>query len=251
MAGVDAIRAAAALLTRLPVRGPLVDVSGAAVFPLVGAAVGATGAAVLLLLGALGEPVVGAVAAVGIMALVSGGLHLDGLADTADALMAPDAERAEAARADPATGSGGVVALIVVLGAQVAALVSLQGGAEGPGVAAAACVSAAAVARATPVMGAWLWRRRARGDGFGSWFAARVGAGAAGLALALAAVVVVIAVTLVGSIALGTALAAGGAIGTLVLGWIVWRRDRLDGDGLGASVELTVAIALAAAAVAI
>lgn len=251
MAGVDAIRAATTLLTRLPVRGPIVDSSGAAVFPLVGAAVGVTGATVLLLLGALGEPVLGAVAAVGIMALVSGGLHLDGLVDTADALMAPDPERAEAARADPATGPGGVVALLVVLGAQVAALASLLGAPDGPMVAAAACIGAAAVGRAVPVIGARLWRQRARGDGFGSWFAARVGAGEAGIALGLATVVAVVAAAVVGSIALGSALAAGGAIGTLILGWIVWRRDRLDGDGLGASVELTVAIALAAAAVAI
>jgi len=248
--GADSIRAAAALLTRLPVHGPLVDASGAAAFPLVGAAVGAAGAAVLLLLGGTGEPGIAAVGAVGIMALVSGGLHLDGLADTADALMSPDAERAEAARADPAAGSGGVVALIVILGAQVAALSSLLAAPDGPGIAAAACIGAAAVSRAVPVVGARLWRRRARGDGFGSWFATRIGAGEAALAIVVAAIVVAIAAGVVGAVAIGLALAIGGGLGTLVLGWIVWRRDRLDGDGLGASVELTVAIALAAASVA-
>lgn len=251
MTGVDDIRAAAALLTRLPVHGPLVDASGAGAFPLVGAAIGAAGAAVIMLLGGLGEPGVAAVGAVGIMALVSGGLHLDGLADTADALMAPDAERAEAARADPATGSGGVVALVVVLGAQVVALVSLMGAADGPRVAATACVAAAAVSRAVPVVGARLWRRRARGDGFGSWFASRMGGREAALAIVVAAIVMATATVVVGSVAIGVALVTGGGLGTLVLGWIVWRRDRLDGDGLGASVELTVAIALVAAAVAI
>lgn len=250
MTRVDSIRAAAALLTRLPVHGPLVDATGAAVFPLVGAVVGAAGALVLLLLGAAGEPVIAAVGAVGIMALLSGGLHLDGLADTADALMAPDAERAEAARADPATGSGGVVALVVVLGAQVAALASLLGSPDGPRMAAAACIGAAAVARAVPVVGARLWRRRARGDGFGSWFAARVGAGETALASVVAVTVAATAAAIVGSVPLGIALAGGGGLGTLVLGWIVWRRDRLDGDGLGASVELTVTIVLAAVAVA-
>ena len=106
------------------------------------------------------------------------------------------------------------------------------------------------MARAVPVVGARVWHRRARGDGFGSWFAARVGVGEAAMATAAAVVIAATAVALVGSIALGSALAAGGALGTFALGWIVWRRDRLDGDGLGASVELTVAIALAAAAVA-
>lgn len=251
MTGVDAVRAATALLTRLPVHGPMVDASGAAAFPLVGAAVGAAGAAVLMLVSGAGESAIAAVGAVGIMALVSGGLHLDGLADTADALMAPDAERAEAARADPAAGSGGVVALVVVLGAQVAALVSLMGTPDGSRVAAAACIGTAAMARAVPVVGARLWRRRARGDGFGSWFAARIGAGEVTLAVVVATAVVVAAAAVVGSAALGVGMGIGAGLGVLVLGWIVWRRGRLDGDGLGASVELTVAIALAAAAVAI
>lgn len=251
MTGVDSVRAAAALLTRLPVHGPLVDASGAAAFPLVGAAVGAAGAAVLMLLGAAGEPAIAAVGAVGIMALVSGGLHLDGLADTADALMAPDAERAEAARSDPATGSGGVVALIVVLGVQVAALVSLLATPDGPRVAAAACVGAAAMARAVPVVGARLWRRHARGDGFGSWFATRVRMGDAVMAVVIATAVAALAAEVAGSVALGVGLGFGAGLGVLVLGWIVWRRDRMDGDGLGASVELTVALALAAAAVTI
>ena len=62
-----------------------------------------------------------------LLAAVSGGLHLDGLADTADALVAPDAYAAERAREDPSVGPGGAVALLVVLGAEVAALASRDG----------------------------------------------------------------------------------------------------------------------------
>ncbi len=111
------------------------------------------------------------------MAVASGAVHLDGLADTTDALLARDAAQAEIARKDPAIGSGGVVALIVVLAIQVAALASLAvlPGDSGPVVAGLACVSAGAVSRALPVVVVLL-----RGDaigrvGLGAWFAERVG----------------------------------------------------------------------------
>ena len=77
---------------------------------------------------------------------MSGGLHLDGLADTADALMAPDRMRAEAARKDPGVGSGGVVALVLVLAAQVAGLVSVMT-IGGTAVAVVACIAAGAASR--------------------------------------------------------------------------------------------------------
>src|SRR5687768_10762678 len=85
------VLAAAGLLTRLRV-GSVADVPGAAAFALVGAAVGGLAAAALVLLALAGEPVLGATAAMGVFAAVSGGLHLDGLADTADALVAPRSE---------------------------------------------------------------------------------------------------------------------------------------------------------------
>ena len=123
--GVGTIRAALSMLTRIPVGAADDDDTGAAAYGLVGALVGAIAAIpVALLAGA--APTLAAIVAVGTLAIVSGGLHLDGLADTADALLAPDRIRAEAARKDPAVGSGGVVALVLVLAAQVAALASVM-----------------------------------------------------------------------------------------------------------------------------
>ena len=43
------------------------------------------------------------------MAVVSGAIHLDGLADTADALLAPDPAAPRPLAQDPAIGSGGGV----------------------------------------------------------------------------------------------------------------------------------------------
>ena len=127
---------------------------------------------------AVGEavPTLAAVLAVTVMALVSGAIHLDGLADTTDALLARDAAQAEIARKDPAIGSGGVVTLVLVLATEVTALASMAvlPGGSGPQVAALACIAAGAASRALPVVVALL-----RGDavsrvGLGAWFAERV-----------------------------------------------------------------------------
>ena len=145
---VATVQAAVGLLTRLPV-GSVADVPGAAAFAVVGAAVGGLGAVALVLLALAGEPVLGAIAAVAVLAAVSGGLHLDGLADTADALVAPDAYAAERAREDPAVGPGGVVVLLLVLGAEVAALASVTAS-WGTVVAASVVVVGGAVSRWHP-----------------------------------------------------------------------------------------------------
>ena len=122
----DEVRAAFGLLTWLPVRVTDATGPGAAAFALVGAVVGFVAAVPLVLLSLVGEPVLGAIAGVGLLAAVSGGLHLDGLADTADALIAPDAVGAERARRDPAVGPGGAATLVLVLGGQGAALASVS-----------------------------------------------------------------------------------------------------------------------------
>ena len=100
-----------------------------------------------------------------------------------------------------------------------------------------------------PIAGAWLWRRRARRDGFGAWFVERLRPFDVVAAMGIAAVTVTVAALLAGSIAVLAGTAVGALAGLLVLGWIAWRRDGLDGDGLGASVELTVAIAFGVIAV--
>jgi adenosylcobinamide-GDP ribazoletransferase len=250
------VAAAVTLLTRLRVGGAATDTPGSAAFPLVGALVGGL-AAVPLLVAQVGagtepDPALGALAAVGALAvgaLVSGFLHLDGLADTADALLAPDRGRAEEARRDPAIGPGGAVTLILVIGGEIAALVTLWDGA--PGVAAAAFVVSAVVARTVPVIAV---RTVASGSsraipGLGGWFASRVRGRDAAVAAAEAIAIVVIITAAVGwDLRIGAAAVAGGAVGVGTAAWLARARGRLDGDGLGATIELTALAVLVLAA---
>lgn len=240
------LRSALALLTRLPVRPTDGMASGAAAFPVVGVIVGLVGL-VPLVLGAALEPVLSSLLAVGAMALLTGALHLDGLADTADALLASDPTTAERARKDPAVGPGGAVALVLVIGVEVAALASLVTSAGTP-IACAALVVAAVIARTLPVVAAVLAGSRVADGGFGAWFAAHV-------RHADAIVAVIVAVVVVTGLAVATrslGVAIGGLVGAVaglvIAGAIVGGRQQLDGDGLGAIVELTVAASLVAAA---
>lgn len=249
---VDTLRAAFALLTRLPVvpsgaasvpggAGRTLAVgTGAAAFPLVGLVVGTCGAIAVLLLGP-GEPVLAAVAAVAIAAVATGALHLDGLADTADALAAPDPVRAERARRDPSTGPAGVVALVLAIGAEVAAVASLAG--HDARVAAAAVVAAATVGRTLPVLTGLVaagWGRpgTAASGGFGAWFVERLRPVDGVIAVALAAAIVA-AMTALGGAGLVAAGAAVGALtGAAATAVIVARRGGIDGDAFGASIVL-------------
>ncbi len=245
---VDSFRAAVGLLTRVPVRRLPMDTSGAAVFPIVGAALGLGGAAVCLLL-APAEPILAAVLAIGAMALASGALHLDGLADTADALLAPDPARAEQARKDPAIGAGGAVALALVLATQVTALASIASGPSGATLAAWTCVVAAAAARTIPVVGARLGRAHAAERGFGAWFIERVGTVDTIVAVIAAVLITGAATVLTGAMSLPAGVAVGVAVGGATLAAIADRRGGLDGDAFGASIEWTVAAILVATAI--
>jgi adenosylcobinamide-GDP ribazoletransferase len=235
------MRAALGLLTRLPLPTDA-ETSGAVAFPLVGVLVGLCGAMPLGLLAS--EPMLAGLLAVAVTTILTGALHLDGLADTADALLAPNAIQAERARKDPAVGSGGVVALILVLGIEVVSLSGLVSSASAP-VAVAAFVVASVVARTLPVVAVVLSRQRVDPTGFGGWFAARVRPADAVVAVVTAALFVIGATILVGSAAVvlgGCIGAAGGLCGAAL---IVRGRGQLDGDGLGAIVELTIAATLA------
>ncbi|SDP63341.1 adenosylcobinamide-GDP ribazoletransferase [Lentzea jiangxiensis] len=122
------MRLAFSWLTVLPLRVDDVDRTAAgraiAMTPVVGAVIGAFVVGVLHLLATSGvSELVAGFLAVGVVALVTRGMHLDGLADVADGLgcYGPP-ERALAVMKDGGAGPFGVVSLIVVLGAQAAAL---------------------------------------------------------------------------------------------------------------------------------
>jgi adenosylcobinamide-GDP ribazoletransferase len=135
--------------------------------PTVGAGLGALAALPAAAISAWSPhaTLLGAVLAVGLLALLTRGLHLDGLADTADGLGsgAPAARALEIMRQSD-IGPFGVVTLIVALGADVAALASLRGGPWAPvGVLAVA----AATGRVAAVQAAVRGVPSARSSGFG------------------------------------------------------------------------------------
>jgi adenosylcobinamide-GDP ribazoletransferase len=231
--------AAIALLTRIPVRTDGTS-TGAAAFGLVGALLGVAAAAPVLVLGPLSPPLVGAVLAIAVLAVASGALHLDGLADTADALAAPNGEAAERARQDPRVGAAGVVAIVLVLALDVTALAGLSGWSMW--VAAAALVAAVAASRAAATVAPFV-AGEAR-PGFGRWFAERTTRTAAAVALLTAVAAAVALSVVVDSLAplyagLGTVVA--GTVAALVIGRM---RGGLDGDACGAVIELSLAAGL-------
>jgi adenosylcobinamide-GDP ribazoletransferase len=252
------VMAAVGFLTRLPVgvvgaADP--ERTGAAAFGLVGAAVGAIGAMVLLVLGDRAPLAAGGLA-VGAMAVVSGALHLDGLADTADALAAPNAAASNRARKDPAVGPAGVAAIAIVLVIDVGLLGALAGGAAGgsvvggPIVAALAWIVAAAGSRALPVLAVVLASPGGTSsggpapEGLGGWFAAQTGWWSALLATGSAVAVALAASLVSGRPAFVLGAVGGIAIGVLLAGWLAILRKGLDGDALGAIVEVGAAAIL-------
>ncbi|MEX2011169.1 MAG: adenosylcobinamide-GDP ribazoletransferase [Chloroflexota bacterium] len=230
------LRAAVGLLTRFPVTAGA-SLSGAAAFGLVGAALGCAAAFPVLLLGGAAPLAAGALS-IGVAALASGALHLDGLADTADALAAPDPRRAEEARKDPRIGAAGAVAVTVslLIGASlVAALIDLAGEPR----AAVALIVAFAGSRAAAAASAPLARGRVRATPSGGWFAAHTGPKAALIAVGTAIATAVVGAIAIGDPRLVAGLGLGLVAGALLTEWLIRRRDGLDGDGIGMIVEVT------------
>jgi len=143
---VRSLRAAMSFLTVLPVAnadGSPGERLGRAYFPAIGALVGLAAAAVFVVTSAIATPLLAAAAAVATLSALTGAIHLDGLADSADGLLARGdvARRLEVMR-DPRLGSYGVTAIVLVLVLEVAALSSTS-----PARAIAALVIAGALSR--------------------------------------------------------------------------------------------------------
>lgn len=226
------VLAAAGFLTRLPVPVPS-DATGAAAFGIVGTGIGLVAALPILLLP--DAPLLGAAFAIGVVALESGGLHLDGLADTVDALAAPTAERAERARRDPAVGALGAAAVSLVLLADAAAIAAMPTSLALPAV-----VVAGAASRSVPVLGARLVRHGS--SGLGGWWGEAVQP-LDGLACA-ATVALLLLVT--GSLAHVAAALLALAAGLVGLTLLAHRFGTVTGDGHGAAVEVAFLAALVA-----
>lgn len=240
------VRLCLTTLTVLPVRGPAsVDraVAGVAMSlaPAVGAAVGLVAAGVGLVVVALGaSSLVGAVIAVSAGVLITRGLHLDGLADTVDALGSyTDSERALRIMREPEVGPFGVAAIVLVLLAQVAGVATAL---TRPWVhALATVVTAASVGRLAITVACRRGVPAARPEGLGALVAGTVSHpavlfGAAGVAgLAVAAVP--------GRLWQGpVAVALGLAASLTLVRHAVRRLGGITGDVLGASCELATTV---------
>lgn len=125
-------RAAVSLLTRVPVGGAgsgSADLARAVPwFPVVGALVGLALAGSYAGLLLVAPPLVAAGLTLGLSLFLTGALHEDGLADTADALGgARNREDALRILSDPAHGTYGVLSIVLSVTLRVAALASLDG----------------------------------------------------------------------------------------------------------------------------
>ncbi len=244
-------RVALSLFTVIPagVGRDLDDTAAArAVFwlPVLGAGLGLAGAGAMVLVAAGGgtpeRQLLGAALAMMLLALLTGGLHLDGLADTADGLGSrrPADQALEIMRRSDA-GPFGVAALVLVLLIQVCALASLP-----PGQAAAGLVLAAVTSRVGVVLATG--SPSARPSGFGALVAGRTSAtGRAASAVLLLAAVVAAGLALGGlpAAARGAAAAAAGLGVAAVLRRAARRRlGGLTGDVFGAIIELSTATVL-------
>jgi adenosylcobinamide-GDP ribazoletransferase len=127
---IRSLRAAVSFLTVLPVAnadGSPGERLGRAYFPAIGALIGLAAGVAWLVMAAVTTPLLGAAVAVAVLALMTGALHLDGLADSIDGLMTHgDAARRLEVMRDPRLGSYGVTAIAVVLLLEVAAIASMS-----------------------------------------------------------------------------------------------------------------------------
>ncbi|MFF5841149.1 adenosylcobinamide-GDP ribazoletransferase [Streptomyces massasporeus] len=191
---LDGLRFAFGTLTVIPVRVTRWDREaargGMLCAPLAGLAVGTAAAGlglVLLFLGA-GAPLA-AVATVAVPAVLTRGLHLDGLADTADGLgSGKRAEDALRIMKQSDIGPFGVITLVLVLLAQVAALAQAYDASWARG--ACAAVVSATLARLALTLAARAGVPAARPEGLGAAVAGVVplrGAAVAAVAVAGAA----------------------------------------------------------------
>lgn len=251
----DGVRLSLTTLTVVPVRGPAtVDRRTAAiamaVAPLVGLALAVVLSVVLVGVDRFttGPPLLAAALVVAGLALLTRGLHLDGLADLADGLGSYGCpEQARAVMKQPDVGALGLATVALVLSVQVAALVACASAGRGVSSLVVAVVTARVAVTAACTRGV----PAATQGGLGAAVAGTVPGGTA-LLLAVAA-----AGGAVGLLAVETsdgtselvlrallAVTIGLLVADVVRRHAVRRLGGITGDVLGALVELTTAVVL-------
>ena len=244
----DGLRLAVGTLTVVPVPppravGPSVAAVATTLAPVAAVPVAAVGVAAVYAGDALAlPPLLTATVAVAGLALASGALHLDGLADTADGLASPGARerRLEVMRRGD-IGPAGASVLVLVLLAQVTALAGVLG-ARGATTAAVTLALAVVVSRAFLTLACVRGIPAARPDG--------LGAGVAGtVPVVIVALVGLALATVVGALH-GTRGLAGALAAAVAVGLVLFRARRtiggVTGDVLGACVEVALTAYLVA-----
>jgi adenosylcobinamide-GDP ribazoletransferase len=221
--------------------------------PVVGALLGSVAALVLALASVAapgpGGRLLGALLAVTALALLTGGLHLDGLADTVDGL-ASRRPAAEALRVMDRSDVGplGAAALVLTLGLQATALAATAR----PGLAAGALVVAACTGRAAVLVATGPGVPSARPGGFGALVTGSTPVGVQRAVVgSLLCLVVAVATVLAGpgtGVRLGAACALGLLLADQVRRGVQRRLGGLTGDVFGALVEITTTVVLVAVA---
>jgi len=256
--GLVPLRTALGLFTILPVRAaPEIggdDAARAVLWlPVVGLLLAVPAAAVLLAVEAGGHSgprrLLAAALAIAVLALLTGGLHLDGLADTADGLGSRrprDEALAIMRRSD--IGPFGVAALLFTCVLQITALATVK-----PSWPAAAGLAAAVVTgRMAVVLATGPGTPAARPDGFGALVAgattARARIAASGTLLVAVGVMAAAAWGWYPALRGVVAVLAGLLAGDLLRRLARHRLGGMTGDIFGAQIELATATVLVTAA---
>lgn len=226
-------RAAVSFLTLVPACGlggiaPADVGRGTVYFPLVGAGVGAASALAAWAASGILPAAVAAFAAVAVGVVLTGALHVDGLADTADGYGGSTRARALEIMRDHTIGSYGAVTVVLDVGLRWAAVAALLTRPHGLLI----LVAAGALSRSAAA-GLGILLPGARADGFQASLL-----GGAGRWRAAVAAVLGVAIAGLCSGWPGLAAALGVGAGCVVWGWHCLRRlGGMTGDTLGAASE--------------
>ncbi len=206
----------------------------AAWFPLIGLALGLVVAGGERVIGMVFPSLLDSLLTVTLWKLLTGGLHLDGLADCLDGVVGRDAADRLRIMRDSRIGAFGAIGLILFLLLEVAAVSELASATRWRTFAAAP-----ALARAMPPLVAWMFPT-ATPLGQGAMFRAGLTRTRVVAAVALGGVIALAALGIVGLLVFGLA-----AVTSLGVGWFYTRRlGGVTGDVLGAVIETTELIVL-------